>query len=122
MFLPADLHDDLVAATSHLPYVAAAALMRTVFTLEDHQPVWQVSASGLRDTVRLAGSNPKMMLDILLSNRSKVLAQLEKYQNELADIAELLRVGDEKELANWLVTTQLQHATYRNRKHGSKSS
>jgi prephenate dehydrogenase len=115
LFLPSELHDELVAAISHLPYLAAATLMRSVAKLDD-QLVWQVSASGFRDTVRLAGSDPQMMLDILLTNRLTVLAQLEKYRDELADVADLLRSGDEVALEGWLKSTLSQHVAYRKSK------
>ena len=116
---PAD-HDRLVAAVSHLPYLASAALMRHAAAQEDDR-LWPVSASGFRDTTRLAGSDPRMMLDILLTNKTAVLQQLEDYQSHLASLARLLEAGDEKELAAWLAETQNQQAAYRKAKEESGS-
>ena len=115
LFLPADAHDTLVAATSHLPYVIAAVLMQAVATLDDDR-LWSVSASGLRDTARLAGSDPQMMLDILLTNRPAVLAQLDQYQAHLAELKSLLLNGDEAALSQWLTAAQRHHTTYRQKK------
>jgi prephenate dehydrogenase len=112
LLLPADTHDALVAATSHLPYLVAAALMRAVSAVDDGR-LWSVSASGFHDTARLSASDPQMMLDILLTNRAAVLSQLERYQQELAAVVELLQSGDEETLARWLAQVQRQHADYR---------
>lgn len=115
LFLPPDVHDTLVGAVSHLPYLAAAALMRAVFGLDDER-AWAVSASGFRDTARVSGSDPRMMLDILLTNKTAVLAQLARYQEEITAVAHLLQQADEPALAAWLAETQRQHHTYRLRK------
>ncbi|MFQ5399624.1 MAG: prephenate dehydrogenase [Anaerolineae bacterium] len=112
LLLPPDVHDRLVAATSHLPYLISAALMRTVAGQADDQ-LWAVSASGFRDTSRLAGSEPQMMLDILLTNRMEVIDQVDKLQGQLITIKRLLLQGDEAALADWLAETQQQYATYR---------
>ena len=66
LLLPAALHDQMVASISHLPYLVAASLMRTAAGLDDER-LWPVSASGFRDTSRVSGTDPKMMLDILLT-------------------------------------------------------
>jgi prephenate dehydrogenase len=86
-------HDRLTALASHLPYVAAAALVRAAQAQGDEQ-VWQVAASGFRDTSRLAASDLTMMVDILLTNRKAVLAALQGYQAELGELAALIEAGD----------------------------
>jgi prephenate dehydrogenase len=111
LFLPPSTHDSLVAATSHLPYLVAAALMRNVTAMNDDR-TWQVSASGLRDTTRLSASDPGMILDILLTNRTEVLGQLESYQRELEVLIKLMRSEDETGLAQWLAQVQQQHHVY----------
>ncbi|HRQ36518.1 MAG TPA: prephenate dehydrogenase/arogenate dehydrogenase family protein [Chloroflexota bacterium] len=112
LFLPPDVHDEMVAAISHLPYVAAATLMRTVADMADER-VWPVSASGFRDTSRLSGTNPQMMLDILLTNRTAVLTQIAAFQERLTAVTNLLQTADETALAHWLYETQREYLTYR---------
>lgn len=112
LFLPAAVHDGLVAATSHLPYTVAAALMHSVAALDDDR-LWPVSAAGFRDTARLAGSDPQMMLDILLTNRAAVLYQLDQYQAHLAELKNMLLNNDEAALSQWLTAAQRHHAAYR---------
>lgn len=97
LLLDASRHDALVAAISHLPYLLAASLVATAEGTTD-DAVWQVAASGFRDTSRLAASDETMMLDILLTNRMAVRHMLAHFQNQLSDLAHLLEAGDETSL------------------------
>ncbi|MCB9422494.1 MAG: prephenate dehydrogenase [Ardenticatenaceae bacterium] len=112
LLLPSQAHDNMVAATSHLPYLVSAALMQTAAAQNDDQ-LWQVSASGFRSTTRLAGSDPQMLLDILLTNGTAVLTQIEAYQTQLDEIKRVLTNGDEQELADWLEKVKKSHNKYR---------
>lgn len=113
IFMSADSHDRLVAAGSHLPYAASAALLRvaSVAATADER-VWQVSASGLYDTTRLAGSNPEIMLDILLTNKASILEKLREYEVALSALGDLLEASDEQALLEWLVEVQSRHRAY----------
>lgn len=108
-FLEAEEHDRLVAAVSHLPVLLSAALMRHA----DSERQWQVSASGFRDASRLSGSDPRMMLDILMTNRAAVLVALEEVDADLAELRRLLEQADEGGLSEWLAAAQVRHAAYR---------
>lgn len=90
-------HDRLVAVSSHLPYLAAAALVRRGRTAaaEDSRLV-DLMASGFRDSTRLAASDPDMMLDILLTNRSHLLREVQSFQRELACVEGLVRRGGDE--------------------------
>jgi len=112
LFLPPEVHDEIVAGVSHLPYLVAGTLMRTAFAISDER-AWAVSASGFRDTARVAGTDPQMMLDILLTNRLAVLAQLQRFQAEVTAVTDLLQSGDEVALAAWLAETQREYREYR---------
>lgn len=114
LFLSAESHDGLAAAGSHLPYAASAALLRLAsVAAEADKRIWQVSASGLRDTTRLAGSNPEIMLDILLTNREFVLEKLHNYEKELSTLVALLEANDEVELREWLADVKRRYWAYR---------
>ncbi len=103
LILPPDLHDRLVATISHLPYMLAAALVGTTHhTAQEDPRVWKVAASGFRDTSRLASSDVKMMLDILLTNREAVLAVLDQYLEELQTLRSLLEQEAEGPLRFYL--------------------
>lgn len=88
-------HDHLVAAISHLPYVLSIALFAAVDEVAcDDEMVWQLAAGGFRSATRLAGSDVTMMLDILLSNQSNVLALIDGLRRRLDGLADMLRAGD----------------------------
>ena len=117
LFLPADLHDELTATISHAPYVVAATLMAVAARKAAGQPqLWPVSASGFRDASRLAGSDPAMMGDILLSNRAAVLAVLREYAAELTAVTQLIETGDGTELGHWLQNRQTEYLAYKSEK------
>lgn len=112
LFLGADIHDELLAGTSHLPYLLSAALMRLTGQ-SSGAAAWELTASGFRDTARLSGSSPVVMLDILLTNQDSVLSRLEAYRGELVKVAEIIRSGDETQLLAWMLEAQQQHNEYR---------
>ena len=103
-------HDALVAQISHLPYLAAAALVRAALEMGDPQ-VWEVAASGFRDTSRLAASDLTMMLDILLTNRPAVLAALAGYQAEVERLRGLIENGEPEALRAALAQAQARRAS-----------
>ncbi len=115
LFLPAQRHDQIVAAVSHMPYLLSATLMH-LFSDQSDEHLWQISSSGFRDVSRLAGSDPGMLLDILLTNRSAVLDQLSGFQQELNAVIELLASADNASLADWLSEAQHNYAAYRQAK------
>ncbi len=92
-------HDRLAAAISHVPYLASLAAFATANdAATDDDLAWRLAANGFRSTTRLAGSDPTMMADILLSNREAVLAELDRMQAHLAHIAALLIANDSARL------------------------
>ena len=76
-----DVHDEIVAHISHLPQVLASTLCAS---LARRDPKWRnFSGGGLRDTTRIAGSDPELWRTILEQNRDEVLRALNAYENEL---------------------------------------
>ena len=75
------LHDEIVAHISHLPQVVASALCAFLAT---RNPAWRNHAGGgLRDTTRIAGSDPHLWRTILEQNRDEVLRALDGFESEL---------------------------------------
>jgi prephenate dehydrogenase len=95
--LDAKHHDLLAAAVSHLPYVVSLCLVTAAESVQD-DAVWQLAASGFRDTSRLAASDETMMLDILLTNRAELSGMLSHFQRQLDEVAQLLEERDEAAL------------------------
>ncbi len=92
--LQAREHDKILAAVSHLPHVAAFALMGTLAKRKDAKRILGFSAGGLRDTVRISGSSPEMWRDIFLANRTAVLAAIDDYAIEIKAMRAALKAGD----------------------------
>lgn len=100
------LHDKILGAVSHLPHVAAFALMNALAEIRDQQipslDLESHSGGGLRDTTRIAASSPEMWRDIFLWNRDNVVMFIEAYERSLNQLKQLIRIGDaagiEKEL------------------------
>jgi prephenate dehydrogenase len=99
LVLAAARHDRLVAAISHLPYALAVALVLAAAEVgAEDGTVWELAASGFRDTSRLAASDVSMMLDILLTNRAAVGDALRRAAAQLGQLADLIAAGDEENL------------------------
>ena len=92
------LHDKILGAVSHLPHVAAFALMTALADVRDHGlPELDLaghSGGGLRDTTRIAASSPEMWRDIFLWNRDNLLQLIETYERHLAELKRLIAAGD----------------------------
>ena len=87
-----DQHDEIVAHISHLPQVLASTLCAA---LARRDPKWRnFSGSGLRDTTRIAGSDPKLWKTILEQNRDEVLRAVRGYQEELHGLERALANRD----------------------------
>ncbi len=100
-------HDHVVAAISHLPYLLSMALVATV-AREGSQDdaVWQLAAGGFRDMSRLAGSDIKMMRDILTTNTQAVATLLAMFRVQLAQLEAMLISRDEENLSQSLLPTR----------------
>lgn len=92
-------HDRLVAAVSHLPYLLSAALVRTVTGEGEKDPtVWDLAAGGFRDTSRLAGSDVKMLTDIISTNTIAIARLLALFRVQLATLEAALISHDHETL------------------------
>ncbi len=107
-------HDKLVAAISHLPFLLASALVHTVDqTGVDDPTVWRLAAGGFRDTSRVAASDTRMFMDILMTNREAVLAQLDTLDTQLYKLREMLANDAEADLRAKLTHSQKLRAEWK---------
>jgi prephenate dehydrogenase len=91
------LHDKILGAVSHLPHVAAFALMNALIDIRAQVPELDLaghSGGGLRDTTRIAASSPEMWRDIFLWNRENVVDCIGAYERSLGELRELVQNGD----------------------------
>lgn len=87
-------HDEVLAATSHLPHLLAFTLVDTLARLEEHDDIFRFAAGGFRDFTRIASSNPQMWHDICLNNRDALLKMVQRFSTELGTLARAIEEGD----------------------------
>ena len=91
-------HDQVLAATSHLPHMLAYALVHHLSNLNDHAEIFRYAAGGFRDFTRIASSDPVMWRDVCLANGDALVELIDQYQDELERVAAAIRAGDADEL------------------------
>lgn len=96
------LHDRAVSVISHLPHVLAMGLMNLALRRAEEYPLLRLAAGGFRDVTRIAASDPRLWLDILMENREAVEESLMEIIEDLSRILHLLREGEEEELLSWM--------------------
>lgn len=89
-----DRHDEVLAATSHLPHLLAFSLVDTLAREEENLDIFRYAAGGFRDFTRIAASDPTMWHDICIANRTAVLAQIDRYTHGLGRLRAAIDGGD----------------------------
>jgi len=106
-----DKHDEIVAHISHLPQVLASTLCAF---LARRDPRWRNhSGGGLRDTTRIAGSDPALWRTILEQNRDEVLRALAGFEDELHALKAALANRDYLDLTARLERGQAYRKDFR---------
>ncbi len=87
-------HDEVLAATSHLPHILAFTLVDTLARMEEHTEIFCFAAGGFRDFTRIASSDPRMWHDICLANRDALLGVMDRYAADLGQLRGAIERGD----------------------------
>ncbi|MDH3948822.1 MAG: prephenate dehydrogenase/arogenate dehydrogenase family protein [Gammaproteobacteria bacterium] len=87
-------HDEILAATSHLPHMLAYALVDTLARMDDSREIFDFAAGGFRDFTRIASSDPDMWHDICLANHDALVKMLEAFSDDLRLLADAVRRAD----------------------------
>jgi prephenate dehydrogenase len=87
-------HDEVLAATSHLPHMLAFGLVDSLARLQDNDEIFRYAAGGFRDFTRIASSSPVMWRDICIANAEALSEMLARFGEEMADLAETIRRRD----------------------------
>jgi prephenate dehydrogenase len=99
-------HDEVLAATSHLPHVLAFTLVHLLGRKDEQAEIFQYAAGGFRDFTRIAASDPEMWLDICLANSAQILTLLKAFGAELDEFAFCLEQRDGDRLLHFLSTAR----------------
>ena len=81
--LDAEMHDQIFAYTSHLPHLAAYALLNTLKGLEQDD-LLNFSGGGLGEFLRLVSSSPEMWADIFSMNEKNITLAIDDLMNSLS--------------------------------------
>ena len=87
-------HDEVLAATSHLPHLLAFSLVDTLASDGDNKDIFRYAAGGFRDFTRIAGSDPTMWHDVFVANRDACLKTLDSFTHGLAQLRTAVADGD----------------------------
>ncbi len=90
-------HDAMLASTSHLPHMVAAALARSVGVEKA-----DFCGTGFKDTTRVASGSANMWVDIIDTNRAPLEAALDRFHDELQGLIAILRGGNQADIRRWL--------------------
>lgn len=88
-------HDEILAATSHLPHFLAYSLVDTLAAMGDNREIFRYAAGGFRDFTRIAASDPVMWRDIALANRDAILTILDQTMANFAAMRNAIETGDQ---------------------------
>jgi prephenate dehydrogenase len=88
-------HDEVLAATSHLPHMLAFALVESLARMSEQREIFEYAAGGFRDFTRIASSDPVMWRDICLANRDALVSMADRFRNDLDALTDAIRNRDE---------------------------
>ncbi len=92
--MSASHHDEVLAATSHLPHMLAYTLVDVLGRMEERVEIFRFAAGGFRDFTRIASSDPQMWHDICFANRDALVHALEHFSDDLNQAIDAIRRGD----------------------------
>ena len=87
-------HDEVLAATSHLPHMLAFSLVDTLAGMKENDEIFRYAAGGFRDFTRIASSNPVMWRDICVANKKALGRVMAYYIDEMKELADAVNRGD----------------------------
>ena len=88
------LHDEVLAATSHLPHMLAYALVDCLAAMSDSGAIFEYAGGGFRDFTRIASSSPDMWRDIALANREALSAVCTRFQATFSELQQAIATSD----------------------------
>ena len=91
-------HDQVLAATSHLPHLLAFSLVDSLAKESASLDIFRYAAGGFRDFTRIAASDPTMWSDVCGANKQAVLEQIEIFSKGLATLKNAIEDENEQEI------------------------
>lgn len=85
--MPSNLHDELVALSSHIPHIASNILVELIL---ERREASRLISSGFRDMARLSLSDPILWRDIFLTNKENIIKGLDKMKENIVRWKEII--------------------------------
>lgn len=106
--LSPETHDLLIGAASHLPHLIASLLANTVANVEiEHHKALDFTATGFRDSTRIAAGSPDLWTGIFTQNRDVLLSLIDDIVENLIEFKTLLQTDDLAEIERVLLDAQV---------------
>jgi prephenate dehydrogenase len=99
--IDAETHDRVMAAVSHLPHVLANVLVAQATRALGGEETIPATGPSFRDATRVAGANPAIWPEILLSNRDALVTQIDETVRRLAEARDAIAAGDAAAVTRW---------------------
>ncbi len=87
-------HDEVLAATSHLPHMLAFSLVDTLAKMDSKNEIFDFAAGGFRDFTRIASSDPDMWRDICLANGDALVGMIKRFSDDLQLLSKAIEKND----------------------------
>ena len=87
-------HDQILAATSHLPHILAYEFVNTLSSSAVNDNVFNYAAGGFQDFSRIASSDPVMWRDICLQNKQALLGIIMEFEQHLHELKQHINEGE----------------------------
>lgn len=95
-------HDRCASIISHVPHVAAAALVTLLNRAgDDLDSCLKLIGGGFKDTTRIASSNADMWADICMTNGAAISANLRDLQNILGEVINAIDTQDRQAIHDY---------------------
>ena len=100
-------HDRCASVISHVPHVAAAALVTLLNRSQgDMDSCLKLAGGGFKDTTRIASSNSDMWADICMTNPEAITGHLRALQGILGEVIEAIEQGDRPGIYNYFAAAK----------------
>ena len=130
LYMDVDLHDNVLAATSHLPHAIAYSLVDTLAHDSQNENIFRYAAGGFRDFTRIASSDATMWRDIMLANKGAVINAIDLFLDNMHRLKAMIQDEDATAMTGVFTraktardrfTSMLSHQAYSNSMSSSEA-
>ncbi len=107
MTLDIEKHDRCASIISHVPHIAAAALVTLLNRAgDDLDSCLKLIGGGFKDTTRIASSNADMWADICMTNGDAIADNLRDLQKILGEVIKAIDAGDRQAVHDYFAESK----------------